>query len=178
MTSTTRWPEFIGYQDVEGMNPSPALDSEFLAKSNAQLAELGLAEIMEHVVVDGRNATLFKGPQAAEYMAVHEDSKRRAAEFLQSDFHKKMKADEETYEAKVRAGLFTVQELAPEYFTAEELDPINARKMCDLFTAEELEPLKNSLSSSLRNLLKEGARRITGRDDQDDRDWMRAAGLR
>ena len=47
--------------------------------------------------------------------------------------------DTETYEAKVRAGLFTVQELAPEYYIAEELDPIKAPKMCDLFTAEELD---------------------------------------
>jgi hypothetical protein len=77
MTSTTRWPEFIGYHDAEGMKPSPALDSDLLAASNAKLAKLGLAEIMEHVVVDGRNATLFKGPQAAEYHAVHEDSQRR-----------------------------------------------------------------------------------------------------
>lgn len=180
MTSTTRWPEFIGYPDVEGMEPSPALDSDSLAAINAQLAKRNpqLAEIMEHVVVDGRNAILYKGPEAAGYLAALEDSNRRAAEWVQSDLRKQMYADYEAYEAKVRAGLFTVQELAPEYFTAEELDPINARKMCDLFTAEELEPLKNSLSSSLRNLLKEGARRITGRDDQDDRDWMRAAGLR
>jgi len=87
----------------------------------------------------------------------------------------------ETYEAKVRAGLFTVQELAPQYFTAEELaidtgsrkwlsrhhvtgwglPSINAPKMCDLFTAEELEPLKNFTITgghvALRNLLKEGA---------------------
>ena len=95
--------------------------------------------------------------------------------FLQSDFHKKWQAHKAAYDAKLTAGLFTVQELAPEYFTAEELDPINARKMCDLFTAEELEPLKNSLSSrTLRNLLKEGARRITGRDDQGDWDWCPA----
>lgn len=91
--------------------------------------------------------------------------------------------DTETYEAKVRAGLFTVQELAPQYFTAEELaidtgsrkwlslhhvtgwglPSINALKMCDLFTAEELEPLKNftlmGCHVPLRNLLKEGARR-------------------
>jgi hypothetical protein len=76
----------------------------------------------------------------------------------------KMKTDAETWEAKVRAGLFTVQELAPEYFTVEELDPINAPKMCDLFTAEELEPLKNftlmDCTVPLRNLLKEGARRM------------------
>jgi hypothetical protein len=164
MTSTTRWPEFIGYHDVEGMKPSPALDSDLLAASNAKLAKLGLAEIMEHVVVDGRNAILYKGPQAAEYLAVLEDSNRRAAEFRQSDFYMKMKTDQETWEAKVRAGLFTVQELAPEYFTAEELDPINAPKMCDLFTAEELEPLKNftlmDCTVPLRNLLKEGARRM------------------
>ena len=87
----------------------------------------------------------------------------------------------ETYEANVRAGLFTVQELAPQYFTAEELaidtgsrkwlsrhhvtgwglPSINAPKMCDLFTAEELEPLKNFTIMgghvALRNLLKEGA---------------------
>ncbi len=161
MTSTTRWPELIGYTDVEGKEPSPALDSDSLAAVNAQLAMRGLAEIMEHVVVDGRNAILYKGPQAAEYLAVLEDSNRRAAEFLQSDFHKKIQTDHETYQAKVRAGLFTVQELAPEYFTAEELDAINAPKMCDLFTAEELEPLKNFTSTvPLRNLLKEGARRI------------------
>ena len=81
-----------------------------------------------------------------------------------SDFQMKMKTDQETWEAKVRAGLFTVQELAPEYFTAEELDPINAPKMCDLFTAEELEPLKNftlmDCTVPLLNLLKEGARRM------------------
>jgi hypothetical protein len=164
MTSTTRWPEYIGYHDVPGDPVTPALDSDTLAASNAKLAKLGLAEIMEHVVVDGRNATLFKGPQAAEYLAVHEDSNRRAAEFRQSDFQMKMKTDQETWEAKIRAGLFTVQELAPEYFTAEELDPINAPKMCDLFTAEELEPLKNftlmDCTVPLRNLLKEGARRM------------------
>ena len=91
--------------------------------------------------------------------------------------------DTETYEAKVRAGLFTVQELAPQYFTLEELaidtgsqkyrlsyrrhvtgwglPSINAPKMCDLFTAEELEPVKNFTIMgghvALRNLLKEGA---------------------
>jgi hypothetical protein len=81
MTSTTRWPEYIGYHwSVEG----PPLDSDLLADSNARLAELGLAAIMEHVVVDGRNATLFKGPQAAEYLAVHEDGQRRAEEFLKT----------------------------------------------------------------------------------------------
>ena len=84
MTSTTRWPEFIGYHDVPGDPVTPALDSDLLAASNAQLAKMGLAEIMEHVVVDGRNATLFKGPQAAEYLAQHEDSQRRAAEVRQS----------------------------------------------------------------------------------------------
>ena len=164
MSSTTRWPEYIGYVDGIGMKPEPALSSETLAQMNTQLAERGLAEIMEHVVVNGRNAILFKGPQAAEYLAVHEDSNRRAAEFRQSDFYMKMKTDQETWEAKVRAGLFTVQELAPEYFTAEELDPIKAPKMCDLFTAEELEPLKNftlmDCTVPLRNLLKEGARRM------------------
>ena len=164
MTSTTRWPEFIGYHDVPGGPVTPALDSDLLAALNAQLAKKGLAETMEHVVVDGRNAILYKGPQAAEYMALHEDSDRRAVEFRQSDFYKKNKTDQETYEAKVRAGLFTVQELAPKYFTAEELDPIKAPKMCDLFTAEELEPLKNftlmDCTVPLRNLLKEGARRM------------------
>ena len=92
MTSTTRWPEFIGYTDVEGYPVKPALDSDLLAALNAKLAKSGLAKIMEHVVVDGRNAILYKGPQAAEYLAVLEDSNRRAAEFLQSDFYKKMEA--------------------------------------------------------------------------------------
>jgi len=83
----------------------------------------------------------------------------------------KMKTDQETWEVKVRAGLFTVQELAPEYFTAEELDRIKAPKMCDLFTAEELEPLKNftllDCTVPLRNLLKEGARRMRSEKKQD-----------
>jgi hypothetical protein len=159
--------EFIGFEEYyEGQPPcfAKTWTDEDLVSLNALTAKQGLADIMERVVVGGRNAIKFKGPEAAEYLALHEDSIRGGAEFRQSDFYKKMKTDQETYEAKVRAGLFTVQELAPEYFTAEELDPINAPKMCDLFTAEELEPLKNftiaGFTDPLRPLLKEGARRM------------------
>jgi len=84
MTFETRWPEFIGYYwSVE----SPPLDSNFLEQSNARLAELGLASVMEHVVVDERNATLFKGPQAEAFLAVHEDGQRRVDEFLKAGLH-------------------------------------------------------------------------------------------
>jgi len=139
-----------------------------VAVQNASIARLGLTDVMECVVVDCRNAMKFKGPEAAAYLATHEDSNRRHAEFRQSDFYQKMKTQQETYEANIRAGLFTVQELAPDLFTAEEKDTfkntINAPKICDLFTAQELEPLKNWTCSdntnTLDNLLKEGVRRI------------------
>jgi hypothetical protein len=137
MTSTTRWPEYIGYHDVPGDPVTPALDSDTLAASNAKLAKLGLAEIMEHVVVDGRNATLFKGPQAAEYHAVHEDSQRRCAEFQQSDVYMQMQAEAAACEAKLKAGLYTAEELeqieAPARWLREH------PRICDLFTAEELD---------------------------------------
>jgi hypothetical protein len=160
--------EFIGFHEYyEGQPPcfAKTWTDEDLVSGNALFAKSGLADIMEQVVVGGRNAIKFKGPQAAEYLALHEDSNRRTAEFWQSDFHKNMQAEAQASDAKVRAGLFTVQELAPEYYIAEELDPIKAPKMCDLFTAEELEPLKNygdimgDSAKVLRNLLKEGARR-------------------
>jgi len=159
-----RCAEFMWYADREGKNPSPALSSERLEEMNAQLAMRGLAETMQHVVVDGRNAILYKGPEAAAYQALHEDSDRCYAEFLQSDFYKQMKTQQETYEAKIRAGLFTVQELNPGLFTAEEKNTLSAPKICEIFTAEELDPLKNFTCAdhhkTLDDLLKEGARRL------------------
>lgn len=79
--------------------------AETLAAGNALLAKWGLADIMEQVVVGGRNAIKFKGPQAAEYLASHEDLKRSTAEFRPSDFYKNMEAIAAQEDAKFKAGL-------------------------------------------------------------------------
>jgi hypothetical protein len=47
-------------------------------------AQKGHGQIHWSAVRGGRNAIKFKGPEAAEYLAVHEDSERRVAEFRQS----------------------------------------------------------------------------------------------
>jgi hypothetical protein len=79
--------EFIGFHEYyEGQPPcfAKTWTDEDLVSGNALFAKQGLADIMEQVVVGGRNAIKFKGPEAAEYLAVHEDSERRVAEFRQS----------------------------------------------------------------------------------------------
>jgi hypothetical protein len=144
--------EFIGFEEYyEGMHPSltKTWTAETLASGNAALAKQGLADIMEQVVVDGRNAIKFKGPQAAEYLALHEDLNRRTAEFRQSDFYNNMQAGAAACEAKLAAGLYTAEELeqieAPARWLREQ------PRMCDLFTAEELEECPQFTCMSLDN---------------------------
>jgi hypothetical protein len=131
--------EFIGFHEYyEGQPPcfAKTWTDEDLVSGNALFAKRGLADIMEQVVVGGRNAIKFKGPEAAEYLALHEDSNRRTAEFRQSDFYKNMQAEAAACEAKLAAGQYTAEELeqikAPARWLREQ--PM----MCDLFTAEEL----------------------------------------
>ena len=132
--------EFIGFHEYYEGQPScfaKTWTDEDLVRLNALIAKQGLADIMEQVVVGGRNAMKFKGPQAAEYLALHEDSNRRTAEFRQSDFYKNMQAEAAACEAKLAAGLYTAEELeqikAPVRWLNEK------PRMCDLFTTEELE---------------------------------------
>jgi len=154
------------YYDETPSFMSETWTAEFCAEQNAKLCEMGVrrGDVRELLVVDGRNAIKFKGPDAAAYLAIHEESHRSHEEFRQSDFFKNMKSKAETYEANIRAGLFTVQELAPTLFTAEEKNTLNAPKICELFTAEELEQLKNFTCAdhhkTLDDLLQEGARRL------------------
>jgi len=132
--------EFIGFHEYyEGQPPcfAKTWTDEDLVSGNALFAKQGLADIMEQVVVGGRNAIKFKGPQAAEYLAFHEDSNRRTAEFRQSDFYKNMQAEAAACEAKLKAGLYTAEEL--EKFGAPLRWLQEQPSMCDLFTAEELE---------------------------------------
>jgi hypothetical protein len=94
--------EFIGfeqYQDFQPTDVTKTWTDEDLLSRNARLAEMScvsgqrsLADIFEYVVVDGRNATKFKGPDAAAYLALHEESKRESAKFWQSDLGKKIQA--------------------------------------------------------------------------------------
>jgi hypothetical protein len=118
--------------------------AETLASGNALLAKQGLADIMEHVVVGGRNAIKFKGPEAAEYLALHEDSNRRTAEYRQSDFYKNMQAEAAACEAKLAAGLYTAEELEQIEAPARWLR--DQPSMCDLFTAEELEEFPHNFT--------------------------------
>ena len=71
--------EFIGFQEYYEDQPpcfAKTWTDEDLVSGNALFAKQGLADIMEQVVVNGRNAIKFKGPQAAEYLALYEDSNR------------------------------------------------------------------------------------------------------
>jgi len=135
-----------------------------LAFGNATLARFGLADIMERVVVGGRNAIKFKGPQAAENLAAHEKSNREGLEFWQSDYWsahaKQMQAEEALHDAKLAAGLYTAEELEFEKPT-----------IYDLFTAEELKQYPESFRACMlsdnpqleldkvRKLYEEAARR-------------------
>jgi len=150
--------EFIGFEQyIEGIgHPCHAetWTDEDLAESKVQMAKfkladnLTLADIMERVVVDGRNAIKFKGPQAAENLARHEEDNRRNLEFYQSDYwsaqaplRAQYSAKLAEHEAKLAAGLYTAEELEAQkaareaHFRWKNEQPT----WNDLYTAEELE---------------------------------------
>jgi hypothetical protein len=103
--------EFVEYYEHQPPCMTKTWTAETLASGNALLAKQGLADIMEQVVVGGRNAIKFKGPEAAEYLALHEDSNRRTAEYHDSDHWKSMQAMAAQEDAKFKAGLLTDEEL-------------------------------------------------------------------
>jgi len=80
MTSIKRYPEEAGYYHC---TPNEPWDSDYLIESNARLAELGLADIMEHCVINDENAILFKGPHAAQYLAVHNECQRSLGQLFE-----------------------------------------------------------------------------------------------
>jgi len=135
--------EFEQYYDDTPPWHSATWDSKFLAKSNERLASTALGNIMEYVVVDGKNAIKYKGPHAEAYLKINQDSKRRYAEFRETEVYKKMRHDTETFEAQIRGGLFTVPDFCSHLFNLEEREKfknaLNVPKICDLFTAAELE---------------------------------------
>ena len=100
--------EFIKFEQYQDFQPpwvTKTWTDEDLVLHNAALAKKGLADIFEHVVVDGRNAMKFKGPHAAAYLALNEKLDRESAEFWQSDLGKKIQAQGAACEAKLAAGL-------------------------------------------------------------------------
>jgi hypothetical protein len=166
--------ELIGFEYYDEYTPlymSETWTDELLVENNALFAKRGLADIMEYVVVGGRNAIKFKGPEAAKYLAMHEDSNRRVAEFHQSELYKNMQAVAAAEDTKLAAGLYTAEELeqikAPARWLAEQ------PRMCDLFTAEELKeyptwtrlridnPQWEADRDNLHKLYEEGARRTS-----------------